>query len=166
VFLFGQTLSYFGFSLVTDFDFPVFTFPPAQNGNGKREDVDLGFSRSWTRIRMPHEVDDFTIPLHDSTDMGACDLKVYSDLDRLWRMVDRYKMTPPISIRVVDSNEACIRAISGKHDHATGWHLNDEASVVTLADGSEFPMTLRVRDARGNILKMRLQREVARPKAR
>jgi hypothetical protein len=93
-------------------------------------------------------------------------LKVYSDLDRLWRMVDRYKMTPPISIRVVDSNEACIRAISGKHDHATGWHLNDEASVVALADGSEFPMTLRVRDARGNILKMRLQREVARPKAR
>jgi len=37
---------------------------------------------------MPQEVDDFTIPLHQSIDIGACDLKVYSDLDRLWLMVD------------------------------------------------------------------------------
>jgi len=28
---------------------------------------------------MPQEVDDFTIPLDQSTDTGACDLKVYSN---------------------------------------------------------------------------------------
>jgi hypothetical protein len=112
---------------------------------------------------MPQEVDDFTISLHQSTDMGVCDLKVYSDLERLWRMVDRYKMKAPISISVVDSNEACVRTICGNHDGATGWHLNDEASVVVPVDGPEFPLILRVRDARGNILKMRVQLEVARP---
>lgn len=66
-------------------------------------------------------------------------------------------MKAPISISVVDSNEACLRAICGNHDHATGWRLNDEASVVAPVDSPEFPLTLRVRDARGNILKMRLQ---------
>ena len=116
---------------------------------------------------MPQTVDDFTIPLHSLTDMGACDLKVYTDLDRLWHMVDRYKMTPPISISVVDRNEVCVREICGNHDRATGWHLSDEGLVVVApASGPEFPLTLRVRDARGNILKMRLQLEVARPQAR
>jgi len=115
---------------------------------------------------MAQQVDDFTIPWHESTDMGACDLKVYSDLDRLWRMVDRYKMKAPISISVVDRNDACIREIGGIHDPATGWLLNDETSVVVPVDGPELPLTLRVRDARGNILKMRLQCERARPKAR
>jgi hypothetical protein len=108
---------------------------------------------------MAPEVDDFTIPWHESADMGACDLKVYSDLDRLWRMVDRYKMKSPISICVVDRNDACIREIGGIHDPATGWHLNDETSVVVPVDGPELPLTLRVRDARGNILKMRVQRD-------
>jgi len=105
---------------------------------------------------MSQEVDDFTIPWQHSSNMGDCDLEVYRGLERLWRMVDRYKMTPPISIRVVDSSDACIRTICGKHDHTTGWHLNDEASVLAPAYGPEFPLTLRVRDARGNILKMRL----------
>ena len=114
---------------------------------------------------MAQEVDDFIIPWQESTDVGACDLRAYSDLDRLWRMVDRYKMKTPISINVVDRNEACIRAMCGHHDPATGWHLNDEASVVVPVDGPEFPLTLRVRDARGNILKMRLQLEVPRPNA-
>jgi hypothetical protein len=97
--------------------------------------------------------------------MGACDLKVYSNLDRLWRMIDRYKMKTPISISVVDRNDVCIREIGGLHDHATGWHLNDETSFLVPVDGPESPLTLRVRDARGNILKMRLRREGARPKA-
>jgi hypothetical protein len=114
---------------------------------------------------MPHEVDDFTIPLHQSIDMCVCDLKVCNDLDRLWRMVDRYKMTPPVSISVVDRNEACVRSICGNLAHATGWHLKDEALVVAPVDGHEFPFTPRVRDARGNIVKMKLQFEVARPKA-
>jgi hypothetical protein len=113
---------------------------------------------------MPQEVDDFTIPVHQSTDMGVCDLKVYSDLERLWRMVDRYKMKAPVSISVVDSNEACVRIICGNHDPVTGWHLNDETSVVVPVDSPEFPLTLRVQDVRGNILKMRLQLEAATPK--
>jgi hypothetical protein len=41
---------------------------------------------------MQRQIDDFTIILPHSTDMGACDLKVYSGLDRLWRMVARYTM--------------------------------------------------------------------------
>jgi hypothetical protein len=112
-------------------------------------------------VGRPQEIDDFVIALGELTDMGVCDLKVYSDLDRLWRMVDRYKMTAPLSISVVDTKEACVRAICGNHDHATGWQLKDETSVVASAAGSEFPLTLRVEDARGNILKMRLQLEPA-----
>ena len=69
---------------------------------------------------MASDGDDFTILLLESTEMSACDLKVYSDLDRLWRMVDRYKMKTPISISVVDRNEICIRIIGGSHDPATG----------------------------------------------
>ena len=107
---------------------------------------------------MPQEVDDFTIPLHQSTDMGACDLKVYSNLERLWRMVDRYKMTAPLSIRVVVCNEACIRAICGNHDPATGWQLIDQTSSIAQSPEAEveFPLTLRVQDARGNVLEMKL----------
>jgi hypothetical protein len=115
---------------------------------------------------MASEGDDFTILLHELNEMRACDLKVYSDLDRLWHMVDKYKMKIPISISVVHRNEICMRTISGSHDPATGWYLKDETSVVIPADGPEFPFTLRVRDASGNILKMRLQRERVRPKAR
>src|ERR1051326_1384146 len=106
---------------------------------------------------MALEFDEFTIPLHEPTDMGACDLKVYSDFDRLWRMVDRYKMKTPISISVVDRNEICIRTIGGNHDRATGWHLNDETSIAAQPGEPEFPLTLRVQDAAGNILKMKLQ---------
>ena len=111
---------------------------------------------------MRREVDDFTISFHQPTDMVACDLKVYSDLGQLWRLVDRYKMKAPISISVVDSNEASVRSICGNHDHATGWHLNDEASVVIPIEEPEFPLTVRVRDAHGNILKMKLQLESAK----
>jgi hypothetical protein len=114
---------------------------------------------------MPRELDDFTIPVHQSMDIGACDLQVYNDLNRLWRMVDRYKMTPPIFISVVDSKEAYVWAFCGNHDHASGWHLNEETSVVAPVAEAEFPLTLCVRDARGNILKMKLQLEVARPRA-
>ena len=119
---------------------------------------------------MPQEVDDFTIHLHQPTDMGMCDLKVYSNLERLWRMVDRYKMKAPISISVVDSNKACVRAICGNQDPTTGWQLNDETSSMAQASKTEvdfeFPLTIRVQDARGNILKMKLQLNVAKPNSR
>ena len=50
---------------------------------------------------MAHAMDDFTIILPALTDMACCDLKVYDGLDRLWRMVERYKMTAPMTITVV-----------------------------------------------------------------
>ena len=49
---------------------------------------------------MSQEIDDFTIVVPELTDMATCELKMYHGLDRLWRMVDRYKMTAPIAIRV------------------------------------------------------------------
>jgi hypothetical protein len=52
---------------------------------------------------MPQEIDDFTTVLPELIDMASCELKVYEGLDRLWRMVERYKMTAPIPIRVVDN---------------------------------------------------------------
>jgi hypothetical protein len=107
-------------------------------------------------VGRPQEIDDFVIALGELTDMGVCDLKVYSDLDRLWRMVDRYKMTAPLSISVVDTKEACVRAICGNRHQATGWRLTDETSSMVHEGESKFPLTIRVQDARGNILKMRL----------
>jgi hypothetical protein len=60
---------------------------------------------------MPEEIDDFTAVLPELIDMASCELKVYDGLDRLWRMVERYKMTTPIAIRVVDNKARCVRAI-------------------------------------------------------
>lgn len=108
---------------------------------------------------MPRELDDFTIALHQSTDMGACDLEVYRGLERLWRMVERYAMRSPISISVVDSKAGPVRSIHGNHDRATGWKLSDQTPALAPAPAGnvEFPLTIRVQDAKGNILKMRLQ---------
>ena len=50
---------------------------------------------------MPQGIDDFTIVLPELTTMAVCELKVCDGLDRLWRMVERYKLTAPIAIRVV-----------------------------------------------------------------
>jgi hypothetical protein len=47
-------------------------------------------------------MNDFTIILPELTDITPCDLKVYDGLDRLWRTVERYKMTDAITITVVD----------------------------------------------------------------
>jgi hypothetical protein len=62
---------------------------------------------------VQRKIDDFTIALPEWTDMAACELKVYDRLDRLWRMVERYKMTAPITIRVVDNQARSVRAICG-----------------------------------------------------
>lgn len=107
---------------------------------------------------MPQVIDDFTIVLSELTDMATCGLEMYDGLARLWRMIERYKMTAPVAIRVVDNKARCVRAIRGTRDQAVGWHLEDE----TIAAGSplggevEFPLTLNSQDAKGNILKMRL----------
>src|SRR5258708_2733560 len=62
---------------------------------------------------MPQAIDDFTIVLTELTDMAACELKVYDGLDRLWRMGERYNMTAPIAIRVVDNKARSVRALGG-----------------------------------------------------
>ena len=114
---------------------------------------------------MPQKIDDFTMVLPECTDMAECELKVYEGLDRLWRMLERYKMTAPIAIRVVDNQARCMRAIRGNRSQAAGWQLEDEATAVTSPIESEVepPLTINVHDAKGNILKMRLQLGVVKP---
>jgi hypothetical protein len=98
-----------------------------------------------------------------SSAVAACDLKVYNDLDRLWRMVERYKMTAPITISVVDNKARYVRAICGNHRQAAGWQLKDETPAVEQTPGAEveFPLAIGVQDARGNILKMRIRSGLA-----
>jgi hypothetical protein len=79
---------------------------------------------------MPQGIDDFTIVLPELTDMAACELKVYDGLDRLWRMVERYKMTAPIAIRVVDNKARCVRAIRAVPLHADAGTKNIEVLPV------------------------------------
>ena len=114
---------------------------------------------------MAQKIDDFTIVLSEWTDMADCELKVYEGLDRLWRMLERYKMTAPIAIRVLDNKARCVRAIRGSRSEAAGWQLEDEPTAVTPAIESEVepPLTLNVQDAKGNVLKMRLQLGVVKP---
>ena len=108
---------------------------------------------------MPQGIDDFTIILPEFTDMAACELKVYEQLDRLWRMVERYKMTTPITIRVVDNMARFVQAFRANHDQAGAWQLIDEPTAVLSPLGGEigFPLTINAQDAKGNVLKMRLQ---------
>ncbi len=117
------------------------------------------------RVEMPRGIDDFTIVLPELTDMAACELKVYDGLDRLWRMVEKYKMTAPITIRVVDNKAKCIRVLRGNRHQAASWQLEDESTAVELPPGGEveFPLSINVQDAKGNILKMRAQVGVPKP---
>lgn len=76
---------------------------------------------------MPQEIDDFTILLPQSINMDACDLKVYSGLDRLWRMVARYTMAFPLTITVVDNKAEHVRSIlrrsrSSDRMETEGWN--------------------------------------------
>ena len=115
---------------------------------------------------MPQEIDDFTTVLPELIDMAACELKVYEGLDRLWRMVERYKMTAPIAIRVVDNKARCVRAIRGTFYQAGGWQLlEDQTTAVAppLGGEVEFPLTIHVQDAKGNILKIRALLGVPKP---
>ena len=114
---------------------------------------------------MPQGIDDFTIVLPKLTEMVAGELKVYDGLDRLWRMVERYKMIAPIAITLVDNKARCVRTIRGSRYQAAGWQLEDEttAAAPPLGGEVEFPLTINVQDAKGNILKMRLQFGVQKP---
>ena len=114
---------------------------------------------------MTQRIDDFTIVLPELIDMPTCGLETYDGLDRLWRMVEKYKMTAPVAIRVVDNKARCIRAIRGTRYQAAGWQVEDETTAVAPRPGGEveFPLTINVQDAKGNILKMRLQLGVPKP---
>src|SRR5947209_6212491 len=114
---------------------------------------------------MPQGIDDFTIILAGWTDMGACDLRVYTDLERYGGWSNDIKMTAPIAVRVVDSKARCVRAIRGNCYQAAGWQLEDETTAVAppLGGEVEFPLTINSQDAKGNILKMRLQLGVPKP---
>jgi len=113
---------------------------------------------------MPQGIDDFTIILPKLTDMAACELKVYEQIDRLWRMVERYKMTSPITIRVVDNKASCLRVVRRNRNQTGAWQLMDEPTAVPPSLGAEveFPLTIIAQDAKGNILKMRLQLETTK----
>jgi hypothetical protein len=102
---------------------------------------------------MAQGIDDFTIVLPELTDMTTFGLETYDGLDRLWRMVERYKMTAPVSIRVIDNKARCVRAFRGDGIQ------EDEMPPVKplLGHELEFPLTINVQDAKGNILKMRVQ---------
>jgi hypothetical protein len=108
---------------------------------------------------MPQAIDDFTIVLPELTDMVTGELKIYDGLDQLWRMVEHYQMTTPLSIRVIDNRARCVRTIRGIHHPTTGWQLVDDTLSVKAAPGNEvdFPLTINTQDARGNILKMKLR---------
>ena len=114
---------------------------------------------------MPQGIDDFTIVLPELTEMAAGELKVYYGLDRLWRMVERYKMTAPIAIRVVDNKARSVRALRGNRYQAACWQLEEETTAVGPPPGREveFPLTINAQDAKGNILKMRVQLGVPKP---
>jgi hypothetical protein len=123
---------------------------------------------TWRTVESPQGIDDFTIVLPELTDMAACELKVYDGLDRLWRMVERYKMTAPIAIRVVDNKARCVRAIRGTRNQAAGWQLEEETNAVTppLGGEVEYPLNINLQDAKGNILKMRIQLGIPKPELR
>jgi len=76
--------------------------------------LDLEDSRPVVgKVKMPQAIVDFTIVPTELTDMAACELKVYDGLDRLWRMVERCKMTAPIAIMVVGNKARSVRALRG-----------------------------------------------------
>jgi hypothetical protein len=108
---------------------------------------------------MTQKIDDFTIVLSEWTDTAECELKVYEGLDRLWQMLERYKMTAPIAIRVVDNKARCVRVLRGNRYQSASWQLEEEATAVEPPPGGEieFPLSINVQDAKGNILKMRVQ---------
>ena len=74
-------------------------------------------------------------------------------------MVETYKMTTPMAIRVVDNQARGVRAISGTRNQTAHRQLEDETAVVglPLVGTLEFPLTINSQDAKGNILKIRVQ---------
>jgi hypothetical protein len=108
---------------------------------------------------MPQGIDDFTIVLPELAGLATLGLQTHDGFDRLWRMVERYKMTDPVAITVIDHKARCLRAFRAYRHPATGWQLEEKSPSVEWpwGDEVEFPLTLNAQDSKGNILKMRLQ---------
>src|ERR1700746_1623767 len=99
------------------------------------------FCSTGTRFAKLRAMDHFTIILPELIDMSPCDLRVYDGLERLWRMVERYKMTAPITITAVDKAARRLRAIRGHRIQTGAWQLEDTLTVATppMPDEFEFP---------------------------
>ncbi len=63
---------------------------------------------------MLQGIDDFTIVLPELTEMAAGELKVYYGLDRLLRMVERYKKSMLTSMAFLPELERPIGLVSNK----------------------------------------------------
>lgn len=112
---------------------------------------------------MSHQqIDDFTIIVPERIDIAHCEVEVYERLDRLWKMVERYKMTAPLAITIFDSEARCLRVLRGVRNRIGGWHLEDQASEVTphIEGEVQSALILNAKDAKGNVLKMRLELEI------
>jgi hypothetical protein len=103
--------------------------------------------------------DDFTILLPEGADILRGDLNVYVGLHHLWRMVERYKMTSPVTFRVVDKRARCVRSFRGTHTLEGNWQLEETAAAQPSPEevALELPLNLNSEDAKGNVLKMRVQ---------
>ena len=80
-------------------------------------------------------------------------------------MVEKYKMTAAIAIRVSDNKARCARVLRGNRYQSASWQLEEETTAVESLPGGdvEFPLSINVQDAKGNILKMRVQLGVPKP---
>ena len=120
---------------------------PKQSSAGKIQRILI---RHGAALKCRKESIILTIVLPELIDMASCELKVYDGLDRLWRMVERYKMTAPIVIRVADNKARCVRAIRGARYQAAHWQLRDEPTACIrdnrvappLGSEVEFPLTI------------------------
>jgi hypothetical protein len=104
--------------------------------------------------------DDFTIVLDEPGNMESCGIEVFEGFTQLWKLVQRYGMKTPLAITVVDSQSICIRTLRAVHDGSGRWQLTDETSPTSEAHEGKsitFPLTINSKDARGNVLKVRVQ---------
>ncbi len=86
---------------------------------------------------------------------------------RIEAMADGRKIQDDSSHRnqSIDNEARCVRAIRGTRNQAAGWQLQDDttAGAPPLGGEVEFPLTINSQDAKGNILKMRVQFGVPKP---
>lgn len=101
--------------------------------------------------------DDFTILLPEGIDILRCDLDSFVGLHHLWGMVERYKMATPVTFRVVDKQARCVRSFRGTFAVDGNWHLQEIDVTQSAGEVHEFPLNINSEDAKGNVLKMRIQ---------